>query len=163
MKIAMKERRYKIDPSEWAYPPCSDIQVTYKVKSRDMQQKMYSSNDLYAHFKNRWPDINLHESFMVAYMTRSNTIIGTRLIGMGGLTGTIADPKMILQTALLLNACSMALAHNHPSGSTKPSRADEELTKQIREAAKFHDILILDHIILTENDGFYSFADEGLI
>ena len=103
-----------------------------------------------------------HEVFAVLFLNRANKINHFEVISRGGITGTIADPRIILKKALEEDAVSLILCHNHPSGSLKPSRADEELTKKIKEAAKYFDISILDHLIVSE-DGYYSFADEGLL
>jgi DNA repair protein RadC len=83
-------------------------------------------------------------------------------VSSGGITGTVADPRIILKKALEEEAVSLILCHNHPSGSLKPSRADEELTLKIKEASKFFDIKVLDHVIVS-SEGYFSFADEGLI
>jgi len=80
----------------------------------------------------------------------------------GGITGTVADPRIILKKALEQDAVSLVLCHNHPSGSLKPSKADEDLTRKIKQAALFFDIKILDHLIVSDA-GYYSFADEGLL
>lgn len=80
----------------------------------------------------------------------------------GGITGTVADPRLILAAAIKVAACAMMLVHNHPSGSLKPSAADEELTTKIKEGARYFDIKVLDHLIVT-SEGYYSFADEGLL
>jgi len=82
------------------------------------------------------------------------------LVSVGGLTGTIVDVRNILQTALKANACSVILAHNHPSGNPNPSEADIQITRRVNEAAKIMDIQVLDHLILL-TEGYYSFADEG--
>jgi DNA repair protein RadC len=103
-----------------------------------------------------------HEIFAVLYLNRANKIKHSEIISEGGITGTIADPRIILKKALENDAVSIILCHNHPSGSLKPSRADEELTKKINEAASYFDIKVLDHIIVSE-EGYYSFADEGLL
>jgi DNA repair protein RadC len=104
-----------------------------------------------------------HEVFVVLFLNRANKIINDmRIISEGGITGTVADPRIILKKALEENAVSIILCHNHPSGSLKPSRADEELTNKIKEASKYFDIKVLDHIIVSE-DGYYSFADEGIL
>ncbi|SFQ43967.1 RadC family protein [Parafilimonas terrae] len=103
-----------------------------------------------------------HEIFAVVYLNRANKIKHSEIVSEGGITGTVADPRIILKKALENDATSIILCHNHPSGSLKPSRADEELTKKINEAAAFFDIKVLDHIIVSE-DGYYSFADEGLL
>jgi len=96
------------------------------------------------------------------FLNRSNRVNHFEIISKGGITGTVADPRIILKKALEEDAVSLILCHNHPSGSIKPSRADEELTAKIKEAARFLDIKVLDHIIVSEY-GYYSFADEGVI
>jgi len=103
-----------------------------------------------------------HEVFAVIYLNRSNKINDFKIISEGGITGTVADPRIILKKALEQDAVSIILCHNHPSGSLKPSRADEELTFKIKEAAKYFDIKVLDHLIVSD-DGYYSFADEGIL
>lgn len=103
-----------------------------------------------------------HEVFVAVYLNRSNKIQHHEVISTGGITGTVADPRIILKKALEHDATAIILCHNHPSGSLKPSRADEELTYKIKEAARYFDISILDHIIVSE-EGYYSFADEGLL
>jgi DNA repair protein RadC len=104
----------------------------------------------------------LHEVFAVAYLNRANKINHLEVISEGGITGTVADPRIILKKALEHNAVNIVLCHNHPSGSLKPSRADEMLTKKIKEAAVLLDMNVIDHIIVSE-DGYYSFADEGIL
>ena len=103
-----------------------------------------------------------HEVFAVLFLNRSNKINHYEIVSEGGITGTVADPRIILKKALDHDATSIILCHNHPSGSTKPSRADEELTNKIKEAASYLDIKVLDHIIVS-NEGYFSFADEGII
>ena len=102
------------------------------------------------------------ESFVVVYLNRANTIIRQEIISEGGITGTVADPRIILKKALDHHAVSIILCHNHPSGNLKPSKADEQLTNKIKNAAAFLDIQVMDHIIVSE-EGYYSFADEGLV
>lgn len=103
-----------------------------------------------------------YEVFAVVFMNRANRISHFEVISKGGITGTIADPRIILKKALQEDAVNIILSHNHPSGNLTPSRQDIELTSKIREAAKFLDINVLDHIIVGEN-GYFSFADEGLL
>ena len=102
------------------------------------------------------------EVFAVVFLNRANRINHFEIISQGGMTGTVADPRVILKKALEQQAVSLILCHNHPSGNLKPSRADEDLTMKIKEAAKYLDIRVLDHIIVSE-DGYYSFADEGIL
>ncbi|MDB5205114.1 MAG: hypothetical protein JWR72_189 [Flavisolibacter sp.] len=103
-----------------------------------------------------------HEVFAVIFLNRANKINDFKIISEGGITGTVADPRIILKRALEEDAVSLILCHNHPSGSLKPSKADEELTHKIKEAAKYFDIKVLDHLIVGD-DGYYSFADEGIL
>lgn len=103
-----------------------------------------------------------HEVFAVLFLNRSNKVNHFQIISEGGITGTVADPRIILKKALEEDAVSIILCHNHPSGSLKPSKADEELTWKIREAARYFDIKVLDHLIVSD-DGYYSFADEGIL
>jgi DNA repair protein RadC len=102
------------------------------------------------------------EYFSVVFLNRSNRPVHFYLVSQGGMSGTVADPRVILQMALMVGACGMVLCHNHPSGSLRPSIQDRELTLKIKEAAKLHDIIVLDHIILSDQ-GYFSFADEGLL
>jgi DNA repair protein radc len=102
------------------------------------------------------------EVFAVIFLNQANRVNHFEVISQGGITGTVADPRLILKKALESHAVSIILCHNHPSGNLKPSKADEELTYKIREAAKFFDIKVIDHIIVS-NDGYFSFADEGMM
>lgn len=103
-----------------------------------------------------------YEVFAVVFLNRANGIIHFEIISEGGITGTVADPRVILKKALQEDAISIILCHNHPSGSLRPSRNDIDLTIKIREAARYLDISVVDHIIVSQ-DGYVSFADEGLI
>jgi len=120
-----------------------------------------SSKDVAAYLQNLVKDFN-HEVFAVLFLNRANKINHFEIVSKGGITGTVADPRIILRKALEEEAVSIILCHNHPSGSLKPSRADEELTKKIKEAASYLDIKLLDHIIVSD-EGYFSFADEGLL
>jgi DNA repair protein RadC len=118
-----------------------------------------SSKDIARYLKAALKDFT-YEVFAVLFLNRSNKINHFEIISRGGITGTVADPRIILKKALEEDAVSIVLSHNHPSGSLRPSRADEELTRKIMEAAKFFDIKVIDHIIVSE-EGYYSFADAG--
>ncbi|HYH15910.1 MAG TPA: DNA repair protein RadC [Flavisolibacter sp.] len=125
------------------------------------KETISSSADVAAYLQTLFKDYQ-HEVFAVLFLNRSNKINHFQIISEGGITGTVADPRIILKRALEENAVSLILCHNHPSGSLKPSRADEELTQKIKEAARFFDIKVLDHLIVSE-DGYFSFADEGIL
>ncbi|MEO5947649.1 MAG: DNA repair protein RadC, partial [Chitinophagaceae bacterium] len=122
---------------------------------------MQTSSDIADYLKTKLKDYR-HEVFAVLFLNRANKINHFEIISEGGITGTVADPRVILRRALEKDAVNIILCHNHPSGSLKPSRADEQLTTKIKEAAKFLDITVLDHVIVSE-DGYFSFADEGLL
>ncbi len=102
------------------------------------------------------------EQFWVIMLTRSNHISNKRAISLGGVSGTVADPKVIFKRALEDLASGIILVHNHPSGNLKPSHADIKLTQKLVEAGKLLEIPVLDHIIFADN-GFYSFADESML
>lgn len=102
-----------------------------------------------------------HEEFWVLYLNNSNKVLHKAQLSKGGITGTIVDSRIIFKTALEYNATSLLLTHNHPSGKLFPSDADKEVTKKIKLAGQQLDILVIDHIIITET-GFYSFNDEGI-
>jgi DNA repair protein RadC len=120
-----------------------------------------SSRDLAEYLKAQF-QFKRHEVFAVVFLNRSNKINHFEIISEGGITGTVADPRVILKRALEHDAISIVLCHNHPSGSLKPSRQDEELTGKIKTAAQYFDIKVLDHLIVSD-EGYYSFADEGIL
>jgi DNA repair protein RadC len=102
------------------------------------------------------------EVFGAVYLNQGNRINHVGFITSGGIAGTVADPRTVIKIALEVEAVSLILYHNHPSGNLKPSKADEQLTARIREAARFFDIKVLDHLIVSE-EGYLSFADEGMM
>jgi DNA repair protein RadC len=102
------------------------------------------------------------EVFAVVFLNRGNKITHLEIVSEGGITGTIADPRVILKKALEHNATALILCHNHPSGNTRPSKADEAVTQKIKQAASLLDIHIMDHIIVS-SEGYFSFADEGML
>jgi DNA repair protein RadC len=118
-----------------------------------------SSREVVAYIQGQLRDLR-HEVFGVVFLNQAGKINHFEVISQGGITGTIADPRLILKRALEEDAVSIIICHNHPSGNLHPSKADEELTAKIREAAKYFDIKLLDHVIVSE-EGYYSFADQG--
>jgi DNA repair protein RadC len=103
-----------------------------------------------------------NEVFGVIYLNQANKIVHHEVISVGGITGTVADPRIIFRKALAEDAVAMILFHNHPSGNLRPSRQDQELTNKIVQAAKLFDMRVLDHLIVADNR-YFSFADEGLV
>lgn len=132
-----------------------------KESVRQHQILVHSSKDAYEAIKSQFTDLN-HEEFWILLLNRANKITSKQLISKGGQAGTVADPKIIFNTALQNHASSVILAHNHPSGNLKPSQADIDLTRKLKSAGAFLDIPVLDHLIITDT-GFFSFTDEGML
>lgn len=103
-----------------------------------------------------------HEEFWIVYLNNSNKVIHKNQLSKGGITGTLVDTRLVLKTALEVGAVALILAHNHPSGTLKPSQADKDITLKLKLAAQSLDIKVLDHLIITEN-AYLSFADESLL
>ena len=120
-----------------------------------------SSKEIALYIQSMLRDLQ-YEVFGVVFLNRANRVNHYEVISIGGITGTVADPRVIFKKALEEDAVSIILFHNHPSGNLQPSKADEALTNKIIQAATLFDIRILDHIIVSES-GYFSFADEGLI
>jgi DNA repair protein RadC len=103
-----------------------------------------------------------HEEFWIVYLNNSNKVIHKAQLSKGGITGTLVDIRLVMKQALEFGAVSLVLAHNHPSGTLKPSEADKKITKKLQKASEALDIRVLDHVIITQNN-YYSFADNNLI
>lgn len=125
------------------------------------KDKITTSKDVYDIMKPILLDLP-HEEFWLLILNRANLVVKKELISRGGVSGTVVDTKIIFKAAIENYACSIVICHNHPSGNLKPSEADIRITKNIKEAGKLMEIPLLDHLIVSEN-GFYSFADEGMI
>lgn len=141
----------------------SEIKLTYKTAVKPSERpKIASSHDAYNLLHNSWDPEKLEfvEQFKILLLNRANRVLGLMEISSGGVAGTVADPKLIFAAALKANASSIILAHNHPSGNLTPSDADLRLTIKLKEAGKFLELPILDHLIIT-SENYYSFADEG--
>lgn len=123
------------------------------------KQKITSSKEVYELFSAMLMDLP-HEEFWVIMLNRSNTIIEKYKLSQGGIAGTVIDVKIIIKKALENLASSLILCHNHPSGNIRPSQNDRVITNKLSDAAKYFDIKVLDHLIVSDN-GYYSFADEG--
>jgi DNA repair protein RadC len=141
----------------------SEIELSYNPKYLTFDRpKITCSKDVYEVFMQLFDHklLNIKEEFFVVFLNKSNRILGSHKISSGGITGTVVDIRLILSIALKSLSCGLLLAHNHPSGNLKPSKADVDITHNMREAAKYMDIQLLDHLIIT-NEGYYSFADGG--
>ena len=141
----------------------SEIKVSYTTSVND-KIKISGSKDSYELFLSCWSKhtIELQEEFKVLLLNRNNQVLGIYPLSKGGVSGTVVDAKLVFSVALKCNASNIIIAHNHPSGSKKPSNADIEITRKLKSASKFLDIKLLDHIILSK-DGYYSFSDNSLM
>lgn len=142
----------------------SEIEVSYKTKVKASERiKINTSKDVESAFREIWSDnIELKEEFYIMLLNRANKILGWHKVSEGGISGTVVDPKIIFSIALKGLASSIIIAHNHPSGNLNPSEQDRSLTGKLREVGILLEIPILDHVILSA-EGYFSFADEGLI
>jgi DNA repair protein RadC len=131
---------------------CTSPKITSSLHAHDLLKQVFNPNT-----------IACQEEFIVLYLNNANIPLGTYKAGKGGITGTVADVRLILGTALKALATGMIIAHNHPSGTLKPSDQDKSLTKKLKEACSIMDIALLDHVIISPYEGYYSFADEGMI
>jgi DNA repair protein RadC len=132
-----------------------------KESEPDEKPRIASSTDVFDNIKAELMDIP-HEEFWVLLLNRANRVTKKKQISLGGVAGTVADPKIIFKLALEELASGIILAHNHPSGNLTASQADIDLTKKLKEAGKLLDIQVLDHLIIA-GKRYFSFADEGLL
>lgn len=124
-------------------------------------KKITSSKDVYELMYPELGDLT-HEEFWVIYLNNSNKVLQKKQISIGGKTGTLVDARIVFSAALEFGATAVILAHNHPSGSLQPSRADKELTAKLKNGGACLDIKLLDHLIVTEKE-YFSFADAAIL
>jgi len=142
-----------------------EFNISLKYKGKKSELKTISSSNDAADIARMCFDadtMDWTESFIVIALNNANKVLGFYKVSSGGVTATIADPKVIFQFALLSNASSILVAHNHPSGNLQPSNADKAITEKIANAAKLLDMRLLDHIIITDESHF-SFQESGLL
>lgn len=143
----------------------AEVELVYRSKIKASERPTITcSKDAADLLTQLWDEskIDLVEQFKLLLLNRANRVLGIIDISTGGVTGTVADPKIIFMAAIKSNAVSIIMAHNHPSGNLRPSRADEELTQKIKNAGQLLEIKLLDHVIVS-SEGYLSFADEGLL
>src|SRR3954467_13674243 len=153
----------KLKQPEWN--KVSEIELVYKTKVKASERpQILSSKDAYNILIQSWDEnkIEFVEQFKILFLNKANKVLGIYEVSTGGISGTVADPRVIFVAALKSNSCSLIASHNHPSGNLRPSKQDEELTQKIKQAGQFLDIKLLDHVIVT-NETYFSFADEGLL
>lgn len=139
------------------------LKFSDKVKKSELH-KISNSADIYNLCKEVFNSDTVEwvESFIIFCLNRANKVVGFYKVSQGGMSGTVADPKVIFTIALNCAASAIICAHNHPSGHIQPSEADIKLTHRIKEGALLLDMRLLDHIIIGD-EKYYSFADEGTL
>ena len=143
----------------------AEVALIYKSKVKaSLRPAITKSADAYAVLKSHWnlETIDFLEHFKVMLLNRANRVLGIIEISTGGMAGTVADPKVIFAAAIKSAATTIILAHNHPSGNLRPSQADINLTRKLKNGGELLDISVVDHLIIS-SEGYYSFADEGLL
>jgi len=143
----------------------AEVQLIYKSKVKPSERpQIRSSKDCYEILKQTWDEdkIEFVEQFKVMLLNKAQKVLGIYEMSTGGVAGTIADIRLVFIAALKANACGVILSHNHPSGNLNPSKADEELTRKMKQAGMLIEIPVLDHIIMT-SESYFSFADQGLL
>ena len=139
----------------------SELGKRRKEEGVEERRSILSSKDVYECFYPLMCDLPTEECW-VLLLNQASKLIDKVKISAGGLSATAVDVRCILREALLKRASAIALCHNHPSGSIRPSREDDLLTKQVAQASECMNIRFIDHVILTDG-AFYSYADEGRI
>lgn len=139
------------------------LEIGRRRNSQDVLEraKITSSQDAAIILQQQIGDLPIEE-FWIMFLNQGNRIIKTEQISRGGITQTSVDVRIVFKRAIELMATAIILSHNHPSGNLSPSESDKILTRKFSEAAKYLDIQVLDHIIVTQKS-YFSFADEGFI
>lgn len=143
---------------------CIVSEIQLKYKPQPITESLRSSREIHQLLIKRIFDeetVGYKESFKVLLLNQANKLIGYTTISEGGLTSTVVDVRVVMQTALVCNATSIIIAHNHPSGNLMPSNQDDSLTRKIKSACELMDIRLLDHIVVTPFNSYYSYSDEG--
>lgn len=145
-------------------PDIPEIEIKFTTINRKSFGKVATSADAANIIRELYPPdtIELQEQFFVLYLNRAHNIIGFYRHTVGGTSGVVVDIRIIIAAAIKSLSSAMIVAHNHPSGNTKPSDADIRMTKNIKDAAKYMEMEVLDHLIITR-DSYYSFADDGML
>ena len=140
-----------------------EVELVYKKKEHN-KVKIGKSEDGYQFALTIWPDdLLIRECFVVVYLNRSNNVISYYIASKGGISGTVTDVRLIAKTAIDCLASAVLLFHNHPSGNKEPSDSDKSITKRIVNAMKVFDIQVIDHIIIADDNNYFSFSDEGIL
>lgn len=141
------------------------MQIAYKQEQVAIPTKIINSQDGVLIFKSIWDTRTLpkHERVYAVFLNRDREVLATELINIGGYDETTIEPRTIIEFALIYNARSVIICHNHPSGTAKPSQNDISTTKYIKNLLNELKINLGDHLIITETEDYYSFTDNKII
>ena len=139
------------------------LEVGRRRRGEEAQKitKINSSKSVFELLQPRIGELE-HEEFWIVYLNNSNKVLYTAQLSKGGITGTLVDVRLVMRQALEVGSIALILAHNHPSGTLKPSSADKQITQKLKLAAEALDLKVLDHLIITQKE-YFSFADEGIL
>ncbi|NJY63248.1 JAB domain-containing protein [Salinimicrobium sp. CDJ15-81-2] len=144
----------------------NEIAISYSGSLKINQlPKITSSQNAAELLYGQWDknSIELHETFKIMLLNNANKVKGIYQVSTGGITGTLVDLRIVFAVVLKSLTTAVILAHNHPSGTLRPSEPDKRLTQKIKKAGELFDIKVLDHLILTPDGNYFSFADEGML
>lgn len=141
----------------------AEVEVSYKPKML-VDYSISNSRKSFELMLEHWDKniIEMQEEVKVILLNRKNKVLGIYSLAKGGITSCVVDVRIILSIALKTLSTGVILIHNHPSGSLNPSREDKKITEQLKKSFEIMGIELLDHLIVTKN-GYFSFADEGLL
>lgn len=165
MAIVKYKSQHETVLGEAPHTDVPEMKISFnKSKGKIFVGKITSSSDVAKFIRGLYQndDIILQEHVLVLYLNQSNKIIGYYRHTVGGITSSIVDIRLILGVALQTGAVGIIVAHNHPSGSLSASEPDKYITRKLKEAGKLLEVQLMDHLIVTK-DGYWSFADEGLL
>ena len=139
------------------------LEMGRRRRGEDAQKitKINSSRDAFDLLRPKMGELE-HEEFWILYLNNANKVLHSSQLSKGGLTGTLVDVRIVMRQALEVGAVALVLAHNHPSGTLRPSEEDRKVTQKLKRASEALDVKVLDHLIITQKD-YFSFADDGIL
>src|SRR6266487_4030767 len=152
----------KITKSKQPGVPIYKISLVREGRVACYEQQIRSSANASTILQNYLADVD-REHFVVLLLNQKNRVIGIHTVSVGSLTASVVHPRETFKAAILANAAAIICGHNHPSGNCQPSREDRALTQRLVEAGKLLGIAVLDHVIIGDENKYFSFADEGLL
>lgn len=162
MKNLNYSKQVKIDFADSSQ--IAEVKLSYATKVKSSDRPLISSSSFAAElFKNSWDTNTIEhvETMKLMLLSRANRVLGITTLSTGGTSGCVVDVKTVFQYALLSHASAIIMAHNHPSGNKQPSESDKLITRKVKEAGKVMDIQLLDHLIITPYESYYSMGDNG--